>query len=439
MKFGSAITVLEVQTAKLQPHPFSAEVFPNLPSDEYNALKNDIQTKGIRQPLEILPDFRIIDGHHRQKIALELNLETVPCVVKDLDEKTARLYIITSNLLRRHLKKEVATLVRLKYLEELGIQEHGEHLKTYPRDQKGHITKPKEEVASSLGTLSEAAPKLGVTTRTLTSDLKYGRAIKKYPRLKGKSITSVINEAKRLDAIDERKNTIAPILSVDGIVNGDAFINVNGLPDNSIDLLLTDPPYGLNYSSNRANIKTELQSHTANDDESFFEQMDLMLSILESKLKDDAHLYIFTSPKVLYETLSIIRKHYSSYHLLIWNKTQGTAGDIYNDYGNQYELIIFAQKGKRMMNWDKRQGDVLTYTRPSSSTLYRNHPTEKPVDLLKQLIQNSTVEGEMVLDPFAGSGSTLVAAKQLKRRYCGIEIDKEWYDTMVRRVSEIKE
>jgi len=421
MKFAPSMTLIEVATTKLKPHPFSAEAFPDLPQEEYSALKNDIKEKGIRQPLEILPDFRIIDGHHRHKIALELGLITVPCVVHDLDDKSAHLAILTANLLRRQLTPEQRSTIRLKYMREVGINEQG-------RPGKGLNLMPLSEVSNILET----------PVPTLKRDLAYGRAIEKHPELKGQPITSAIIFAQRADKIAQLRTAALPIDP--SIICGDALIEIGKLKDESVALLLTDPPYGVSYHSKNQNIEHSYnRAIPADDPKAMIALLDQALKKVKPKLLPDAHIYIFMSDSMILQVLGVVKKYFQVQHVLIWDKGHWTIGDIFNDYGYAHENIIFAKKGDRRMLWGKRQGDVFHYPGVPNHPLHRDHPTEKPVDLLKQLILNSTVEGELVLDCFAGSGSTLVAAKQLRRRYCGIEIDREWYECMVRRVAEAQE
>jgi len=105
-------------------------------------------------------------------------------------------------------------------------------------------------------------------------------------------------------------------------------------------------------------------------------------------------------------------------------------GDLQGNYAEKYEMIIFATKGNRILLGNKRPINVLDFARTNNS----NHPTEKPVELLKELIRNSTIEGETVLDYFAGSGSTLVASKELGRKWIGIEMDENYVNVIKERL-----
>ena len=108
-------------------------------------------------------------------------------------------------------------------------------------------------------------------------------------------------------------------------------------------------------------------------------------------------------------------------------------GDCKAQFAPTHENIIFAVKGKFCFP-GHRPNDVVSFKKLSSSQMI--HPTEKPVGLLTGLITSVTKPGDLILDPFAGSGSTLVAAKKTGRRFIGIELDDEFFEKAQRRVEE---
>jgi site-specific DNA-methyltransferase (adenine-specific) len=115
-------------------------------------------------------------------------------------------------------------------------------------------------------------------------------------------------------------------------------------------------------------------------------------------------------------------------NLLVWDKKQFGMG---SNYRNQHELIIYAEKGKLRFK-KKTVANVLSHKRPGSVF----HPTEKPVDLLKELIRATTGNGSLILDPFAGSGSTLLAAKEMGRHAVGIEINERFCEIAANRMRQ---
>ena len=116
---------------------------------------------------------------------------------------------------------------------------------------------------------------------------------------------------------------------------------------------------------------------------------------------------------------------------LIWNKVYHGMGDLKAQFAPTHENIIFAVKGKFAFPGG-RPRDLLTCEKLNSAHMV--HPTEKPVELMEDIITSITRENDIILDPFAGSGSALVAAKQTGRRYIGIELDEGYYQTALHRL-----
>lgn len=116
--------------------------------------------------------------------------------------------------------------------------------------------------------------------------------------------------------------------------------------------------------------------------------------------------------------------------MLVWDRLHHGMGDIKGNFAPRYDSCIFAVKGKYILP-NGRPDDVIQCQRLNSAELV--HPNEKPVELLKKLIESTTRPGELVLDPFAGSGSTLAAAALTGRQYIGIEISEEYHAIAQRR------
>ena len=115
---------------------------------------------------------------------------------------------------------------------------------------------------------------------------------------------------------------------------------------------------------------------------------------------------------------------------IIWAKNHFTLGR--SDYQRQYEPILYGWREKNDHYWcgDRNQSDVWYFNKPNKSEL---HPTMKPVELVKKAILNSSKTDDIILDPFGGSGSTLIAAEQLKRRCRMIELDPKYVDVIIKR------
>ncbi|MFL1444038.1 DNA-methyltransferase [Nocardiopsis protaetiae] len=213
-------------------------------------------------------------------------------------------------------------------------------------------------------------------------------------------------------------------------------------PPGTYDLLCTDPPYGVRWESGR---RTETYGELAGDDGSIDWPAVLgqWTGTYTRGLRTRRHAYVFGyTPDQLAEPL-----HFGGTAGLIWNKRHIGPGDLASPWGREHEQIAFGvhtlspsgrAKGDGRLSARLRQGSVITAKRPNSGAV--RHPTEKPLALMRQLVESSTVLGDLVVDPCAGTGSTLVAAILTGRRAWGVEIDPRWADialTRIRRAEDI--
>lgn len=196
-----------------------------------------------------------------------------------------------------------------------------------------------------------------------------------------------------------------------------------------VDLVLTDPPYGIGYSTGRRHYGIRSNTRLV---------ADLLVSPLLNDtadavsplLNDTAAMYWFAAPKQLDIVLPIMRR-WDVTNVLVWDKGNCAAGDLTTTYGQQWEAIVYARK-MRVPMVGGRDRDVIRIGR--GNTAQYLHPTQKPTELMRYLIGRHNPE--LVLDPFMGSGTTLVAAKQLNRRAIGIEIEERYAEIAARRLSQ---
>jgi site-specific DNA-methyltransferase (adenine-specific) len=197
-----------------------------------------------------------------------------------------------------------------------------------------------------------------------------------------------------------------------------------------VDLIVTDPPYGIDYRSNRGQ-----HARIAGDDGSL--DVAAVLTQACRLLRRGRHAYVFGQHDFAATPLAAAVE-------LIWDKGLVGMGDLSLPWSKSHEPITFAVYEPSKANREKgygrlaariRQGSVLRVQRTQGGATGR-HPTEKPVDVLRQLIESSSVLGETVLDPFVGVGSTLVAARLEGRRSIGIEIDERYCELAARRFSQ---
>jgi site-specific DNA-methyltransferase (adenine-specific) len=203
------------------------------------------------------------------------------------------------------------------------------------------------------------------------------------------------------------------------------------LPDESVDLIITDPPYGINYLSRSHSLPlTKIANDKASE---AYSLLDKVLAIAQRKLKPDRHIYIFTNWQAFEGMAPVVRKYFKLKGALAWIKNNRTRGDLKGNYGYQYEMVLYAHKGRRWLQ-GKRDSDVLQFKKVPTQAM--QHPTEKPVALLKYLIEKSTMPGEVVFDPFMGSGSTGEAAQESGRRFLGIEMEPVWFAVAKKRLEQ---
>lgn len=205
-------------------------------------------------------------------------------------------------------------------------------------------------------------------------------------------------------------------------------------------LLATDPPYGANWRSNYAkNFERLAGDDGAVDWPAILAEWVGPEGTRTQGMADKRHVYVFGyRPEQLAGPLRL-----SATAGLIWDKANTSMGNLSLPWGPGHEVITFGAHYKRrsgraagggQLTARLRQGSVLRVLRPNADAVTR-HPTEKPWQLMAQLIESSTVRGDLVVDPCAGSGSTGVAAVLEGRRCFLVEIDRAYAELAVRRVA----
>ena len=213
------------------------------------------------------------------------------------------------------------------------------------------------------------------------------------------------------------------------LMQGDCLERMEGIPDGSIDMILTDPPYGMDFQSNRRVVKDKF-SKIEND-----KNVDWLPELLQGcyrAMADNSAIYCFCSWHKIDIFKQEIEKLFKIKNVIVWVKNNHGSGDLKGAYAPKHEFVIYAHKGRSLFR-DKRMPDVMEYPKTHSSKL--QHPTEKNTDMLELFIRNNSDEGQTILDPFMGSGSTGVACKNLNRKFIGIELDEEYFKIAQDRIS----
>lgn len=227
------------------------------------------------------------------------------------------------------------------------------------------------------------------------------------------------------------------MVELDKIYNEDCLEGLKRIPDESVDLVVTDPPYRITARGNAGNSGGMLQKDI-NKKGMVFEHnncdIEQYMPELYRVLKDGSHCYIMCNHINLIHFLKVIDE--SEFHFikcLIWDKKNKIMGTFYM---NCFEYIIFLRKGTARQINDCGCGDLLSVPniKDKSHDGSNIHDSQKPVPLMSVLIRNSSQAGQLVLDPFVGSGTTALACIKEKRRFVGFEINPEYYDIAKKRI-----
>jgi site-specific DNA-methyltransferase (adenine-specific) len=443
--------VTTVSPDKLRPHPRNEKVYGEDEELE-DSFVQSVDQKGVLEPLVVNRNHKIISGHRRWTAARRTNTEEVPVRVVDFDDELQeREALIEFNRQRDKTPGQVIN----EFDEMLQVEKE----RAKERQSAGGGDEPGRETFHEPvkgRAKNKAAEKVdaNVSGRTLekgkkVKDIAEGNTEEETPEKvketaeeefeklqKGEtSISAAKREVKRTEKQENRQKDAEESPDVEGIVCGKATDKLEQLEDDSIDCIVTDPPYGIDYKSNRSSSKS-LNKKLAGDQEDALHLLNDVLKSAETKLKEDAHCYIFCSWKTLPGMIQVVREHFEVKSLLNWEKNNHGMGDLQGSYAEKYEYIIYATKGNRKLNYNKRPTNKFKAPRVVGDK--QTHPTEKPVQLLRKLITYSTIKGETVLDPFCGTGSTLEAAELEDRNWFGVDVKEEYVSKAEARLSEVK-
>ena len=223
------------------------------------------------------------------------------------------------------------------------------------------------------------------------------------------------------------------------LINGDCLDTLKNIPNESIDLIVTDPPYPTTSRGNAGNSGGMLQKDI-NKKGKVFTHNNINCKEYAPEfyrlLKDGSHCYVMTNHINLIDMLNTFTD--VGFHFiksLIWNKGNKIMGQYYM---SQYEYILFFRKGKGKKINNCGTSDILSISNKKTKDKDGKniHDTEKPIELMEVLVNNSSQENELVLDPFMGVGSTGLACIKNNRNFIGIEIDENYFNIAKIRLEE---
>lgn len=356
---------------------------------EYEKIKNSIMEFGYCEPVIINEDMTIIGGHQRVTVLKDLGYTDIECIVISIDKTKEKALNIALNKITGEWNKELlADLIKdlqesdfdvvftgfePPEIEQLFNSVHDKKITEDDFDVDAELAKPTVAKAGDVWLLGNHRVICGDST------------------------------------LPETYETL-----------------MNGKKAN---MVLTDPPYGVDVEETAGKIKNDNLA-----DEEFYKFLFAAFVNMEQSMEADGSIYIFHA-----DTKGLIfRRAFEAagFYLsgcCIWKKNSLVLGR--SPYQWMHEPCLFGWKLGGKHNWysDRKQTTIWEYDRPKSS---KDHPTMKPVALMAYPIQNSSMSNCIVLDPFLGSGSTLLAAEQTNRICYGVELEEKFVDVIVRRFIE---
>lgn len=227
------------------------------------------------------------------------------------------------------------------------------------------------------------------------------------------------------------------------LINSDCMDYMKSIPDNSIDLILTDPPYNIaQYSTGNIALpgREALNNDIATWDTITLEPS-LLLSDFKRITKPTGNIFVFTSYNMIGKWHEVFDSEFDTFQFFIWHKTNPAPKIYKNGFLNSCEMIICLWNKRHKWNFTTQNEMHNFFESPICMPPERlrnpKHPAQKPVKLLTHLIEIATDPKDIVFDPFMGVGSTGVAAKQCDRKFIGCEIDKAYYDAACLRIKDM--
>lgn len=224
---------------------------------------------------------------------------------------------------------------------------------------------------------------------------------------------------------------------------GDCMDYLGRIPDHSVDLILTDPPYNIaQYST--GNIALPGRAALNND----LAPWDLkpidpgaLLEDFKRIIKPDGNIFVFTSYNLMGKWHEVFDSEFDTFQFFVWHKTNPAPKIFKNGFLNSCEMIVCMWNKGHKWNFGKQNQMHNFFESPICMRPERlsdpKHPAQKPVKLLEHILKIASMEGDTVLDPFMGVGSTGVAALKNNRRFIGVEIEEAYFRAAEKRIKDL--
>ena len=382
--------IKELPLKELKPAAYNPRKKLKKGDKEYEKIKQSLLKFGYVDPIIVNEDLTVIGGHQRLTVLKDLDYETAKCVIVKLSKEDEKALNIALNKITGQWDE--ALLADLL----LDLQESDFNL-----DLTGFEPPEIDDILSN------------VHDKELSEDEFDVEEELKKPTLSRHGDIWQLGKHRVICGDSTKAETYKQLLD-----------------DRKANLVVTDPPYNVDVEETAGKILNDNMS-----DGDFYQFLLSMFTQVENHMEDDASIYVFHADT---EGLNF-RKAFkeAGFYLsgcCIWKKNSLVLGR--SPYQWQHEPCLYGWKKKGKHQWfsDRKQTTIWEYDRPKSS---RDHPTMKPIQLMAYPIQNSSMRGTIVLDPFLGSGSTLIAADQTGRVCYGIELDEKFVDVIVKRYIEV--
>lgn len=376
-------------------------------------LTESIKLHGLINPITVSvngSNVTLVAGGRRLAACRILGFETVECrAYTELLETERREIEIEENIKRKALTwqeevKATEELARLRAKKREGIERRTDFA----------IVELAEELEMSEGGLSQ--------------DIQLAQALREYPELALEE-----NKSRAFKKYQQKKESIyrealASVLSSSNedftLHEGDCLDVLDKMEESSIDLIITDPPWGVEVEKNAFIGENPLTYEDS--EEPTFKLLYEVVPKLNRVLKDGSHMYFFFGTKQYTRIYALLSTHFDVYPIpLIWKRPHGGPNTFpLLKFNPDYETFFFCKKGRR--NLTRASETTFVYDRPGLGV--KLHPQEKPLGLIEELVELSSYPNEIILDPFAGSGVVGEAALKAKRKVILIEKEKEWVD-----------
>jgi len=356
---------------------------------EFEKIKNSITEFGYVDPVIVNKDLTVIGGHQRISVLKILGYTEIDCVVIDIDKAKEKALNVALNKISGEWNKELLAEL-IKDLQTLDYDV------SYTGFEPPEIDQLFNDVHSK-----------GIKE----DDFNVEAALKE-PVISQKGDVWLLGRH-RLVCGDSTDPRVFEVL----------------MEGQKANLVVTDPPYNVNYSAQAGTIKNDNLK-----DEEFYQFLFKAFTNMAENMEKDASIYVFHADT---EGLNFRRAFQDAGFYLsgvcIWAKQSLVLGR--SPYQWKHEPVLYGWKEDGKHNWytDRKQSTVWNFDRPSKNKL---HPTMKPVALCAYPITNSSMSNYIVLDPFGGSGSTLIACDQTNRICYTIELDEKYADVIVKRYIE---